>query len=271
MVHMGALKMPAVFVPHGGGPWPFVEIPAFDDPVGAPALKRYLQSVAQLPPAPPKALLVISAHWEAPVPTVMSGAQPPLFFDYYGFPPEAYTLTWPAPGSPELAARVRQLLEGAGFASAEDPVRGFDHGTFVPLKLAYPEAQVPVVQLSLIEGLDPEAHLRMGRALSPLRSEGIFIVGSGMTYHNLRRFLDPAARAIAERFDEWLRMTATLPEVERDAQLIAWKRAPDARDAHPREEHLIPLHVIAGAAGSDRGSVAYNETYLGLRLSAYHF
>src|SRR5690349_15857341 len=140
--------MPVVFLPHGGGPWPFVEIPAFHDPVGAAALTKYLQSIAQISPLQPKALLVVSAHWEAPV---------PMLYDYYGFPPESYRLRWPAPGSPELAARVRQLVGGAGFASAEDRERGFDHGTFVPLMLTYPDAQIPALQLSLIEGLDPEA------------------------------------------------------------------------------------------------------------------
>jgi aromatic ring-opening dioxygenase catalytic subunit (LigB family) len=267
-----ASTMPVVFLPHGGGPWPFVEIPAFHDPVGSEELKKYLRSVAQVPAVQPKALLVVSAHWEAPVPTVMSSPQPPMLYDYYGFPPAAYTLTWPALGAPALAARVRALLEAqGGFETAEDSQRGFDHGTFVPLKLTYPEAQIPALQLSLIEGLDPEAHLKMGRALAPLRKEGVFIVGSGMTYHNLRRFLDPGARPIAESFDEWLRSAATAAPAERDALLAGWERAPSARLAHPREEHLLPLHVIAGAAGEDRGTVAYNETYLGLRLSAYHF
>ena len=262
-------KMPVAFLPHGGGPWPFVEtgIGAQDE---QDALAAYLRTVAELPKEPPKALLVISAHWEQPVPTVMTSAQPPMLYDYYGFPPESYTISWPAPGSPEVAARVRSLLGTAGFPTEEDAARGFDHGTFVPLKLAYPAANVPTVQLSLKRGLDPREHLAMGRALSPLRQEGVFIIGSGMTYHNLRAF-GPSASPAAESFDAWLREATTREPRERDDALAAWSLAPAARQAHPREEHLLPLMVIAGAAGEDRAKVAYNGTVLGLRLSAYHF
>jgi len=263
-------RMPVVFLPHGGGPWPFVDL-GFDDKPGFEALAGYLRSVAELPAVAPRALLVVSAHWEADVPTVMDGERPPLLFDYYGFPPESYRLAWPAPGEPRLAARVRKLLEAAGFATAADARRGFDHGTFVPLKLAYPDADVPVVQLSLVAGLDPEAHLCMGRALAPLRDEGVFIIGSGMTFHNLRAFMDPRARPVAETFDGWLRETMALAPEERDRRLAAWKEAPAARQAHPREEHLVPLFVAAGAGGDDMVTVPYNDTYLGLRLSAYHF
>jgi aromatic ring-opening dioxygenase catalytic subunit (LigB family) len=193
-----------------------------------------------------------------------------MLYDYYGFPPESYRITWPAPGDPTLAARVRELLSSAGFDTAADAQRGFDHGTFVPLKLTYPQADVPTVQLSLKRGLDPKEHLAIGRALRPLRDEGVFIVGSGMTYHNLRAF-HASARPIAESFDAWLRETIALPASERDARLMQWESAPAARQAHPREEHLLPLMVIAGAAGDDRGTVAYNGTIVGLRLSAHHF
>lgn len=263
-------RMPVAFIPHGGGPWPFVDL-GFGDPVGAETLKRYLESVRSLPKTPPKALLVVSAHWEEKRPTVMTHPKPPLLFDYYGFPPESYTLQWPAPGHPQVAERTRQLLEAAGFATASDAQRGFDHGTFIPLKLTYPEASIPTVQLSLKAGLDPKEHLAMGRALAPLREEGIFIVGSGMTFHNLRAFRDPRSVPIAQTFDTWLRHTTTLPQKDRDLGLLHWEQAPEARRAHPREEHLIPLMVIAGAAGEDRASVAYQGTFAGLPLSAYHF
>ncbi|HZN95391.1 MAG TPA: class III extradiol ring-cleavage dioxygenase, partial [Myxococcales bacterium] len=235
------------------------------------ALATYLRQVRAQPHGPVRALLVISAHWEEPVPTVTTAERPPLLYDYYGFPPEAYHITWPAPGDPALAGRVRKLLEKAGFPTAEDPQRGFDHGTFVPLKLAYPEAEVPVVQLSLKRGLDPSEHLAMGRALAPLRGEGVFIIGSGMTFHNLRAFGDPRAFAVSEQFDDWLRETGTLAPAERDARLAAWSRAPAARQAHPREEHLLPLMVVAGAAGADRGTVAYSGRYGGVQVSAYQF
>ncbi|HYP90919.1 MAG TPA: class III extradiol ring-cleavage dioxygenase, partial [Polyangiaceae bacterium] len=157
-------RLPAVYLPHGGGPWPFVRM-GMGTQAERDALTRYLEGLRDLPTSPPRALLVISAHWEERVPTVMSGAQPPLLFDYYGFPPESYELSWPAPGAPELSARVRQLLGEAGIETGSNAERGFDHGTFVPLKLTYPEAQIPTLQLSLKAGLDPSEHLAIGRAL----------------------------------------------------------------------------------------------------------
>lgn len=264
-------RMPVAFLPHGGGPWPFV--PGLGDPVELDALAAYLRSVRDLPRSPVKALLVVSAHWEERVPTVTTSERPPLLFDYYGFPPDSYQVTWPAPGEPTVAARVRELLGGAGFETAADAARGFDHGTFVPLKLTYPDAEVPTVQLSLKAGLDPAEHLAMGRALAPLRDEGVFIVGSGMTYHNMRGFRSqqPGPRIEAQAFDDWLRESATLPAAERDARLAAWATAPAARAVHPREEHLLPLMVIAGAAGTDQGTVPFNGTVFGLRFSAMHF
>lgn len=262
-------RMPVVFLPHGGGPWPFVDL-NFGTAAEYADLKTYLRSVQSLPKEKPKAVLVVSAHWEEAKPTVMTSAHPPLLFDYYGFPKESYELTWPAPGEPALAARVRVLLEGAGIATGEDAERGFDHGTFVPLKLTWPDADVPVVQLSLKSGLDPAAHLAIGRALAPLRDEGVFIVGSGMTYHNLRAFGSRSA-PVAEAFDAWLRDTTTSSREERERRLIDWTHAPAARLAHPREEHLLPLMVIAGAAGDDPGVIAWNGTFAGLRLSAHHF
>jgi len=262
-------RMPVVFVPHGGGPWPFVPTP-FGSPAELGALAGYLRSLADAPPAPPRAILIVSAHWEATVPTVMTSAHPPMLYDYYGFPPASYEITWPAPGDPALAARVRELLGAAGFETATDADRGFDHGTFVPLKLAYPDADVPTVQLSLRRGLDPAEHLAIGRALAPLRDEGVFIVGSGMSYHNLRAF-HPSAAPVAATFDAWLRETATAEPTSRDRRLEAWTAAPEARRAHPREEHLLPLMVCAGAAGGDQGRVAYHGTILGLELSGYQF
>ncbi len=263
-------RLPVAFLPHGGGPWPFVDV-GLGEKSELDALASYLRSVAALPEEPPKAILIVSAHWEEPVPTVLTSERPPLLYDYYGFPPESYRITWPAPGDPELASRVRELLQAAGFETGANAERGFDHGTFVPLKLTYPNADVPTVQLSLEQGLDPEQHLAMGRALAPLRDEGIFIVGSGMTFHNLRAFRDPRSRPVAEAFDAWLREAATLEEPARSAALANFRAAPAARLAHPREEHLLPLMVVAGAAIGDPGRVAYNGTVLGLRLSAYHY
>lgn len=264
-----AARLPTVYLPHGGGPWPFVEL-GFGEPAEWDALAEYLRGLRALPTAEVKALLVVSAHWEEPAFTLMSSPVPPLLYDYYGFPPAAYEISWPAPGQPELAARVRALLEGAGFPTAEDAERGFDHGTFVPLKLTYPDADVPTVQLSLKRGLDPAEHLAMGRALAPLRDEGVFIVGSGMSYHNMRGF-GPQGRADSELFDAWLQQTVSLAPAEREAHLSNWLKAPAARRVHPREEHLLPLMVVAGAGADDVASIGFSGMVMGVRVSALHF
>ncbi len=234
-------------------------------------MARYLSGLDASLPATPKALLVISAHWESPLPTVISSTQPPLLYDYSGFPPDTYALTWPAPGSPSLATRVQTLLGAAGIQSATDSTRGFDHGVFIPLKLAYPQAQLPTVQLSLRAGLDPAEHLAMGRALAALRDEGVLIVGSGMSYHNMRGFNSGPAGDDSKRFDHWLRQVAAEPQPARDAQLTGWATAPAARACHPREEHLLPLMVTAGAAGADRGTAAFSGEVLGVQVTAVHF
>ncbi len=263
-------RMPTVFIPHGGGPWPFVEL-GFGTKAEAAELLDYLRSLARISPTPPAAILVVSAHWEERVPTLMTHTSPPLLFDYYGFPKESYELTWPAPGAPELAPRVEELLHHAGFPTARNDERGFDHGTFVPLKVAFPEPSIPVLQLSLLEGLDAHAHLAMGRALAPLRDEGVLIVGSGMSFHNLRAFFQRGAEPQAEAFDAWLKDAVTRPQALREELLASWQKAPFARAVHPREEHLVPLMLVAGAAGGDEARVPYNGTFAGLRLSAVQF
>lgn len=262
-------RLPAVYLPHGGGPWPFVDT-GLGSREEQDALLGYLERIASLPRGEVRAILVVSAHWEERVATVMTHPSPPMLYDYSGFPPASYSLSWPAPSQPEVAARVVALLRGAGFETAEDSRRGYDHGTFVPLKVAYPAANVPVVQLSLLRGLDPARHLAMGRALAPLRDEGVYVVGSGMSYHNLRA-LGASARPASEAFDAWLARTATAPRETRDRDLAAWATAPMARAAHPREEHLIPLMVVAGAAGDDVGRVGYSGTLMGVKISAYHY
>jgi aromatic ring-opening dioxygenase catalytic subunit (LigB family) len=261
--------MPVAFVPHGGGPVTHVDL-------GLPraevdALAGYWRSVRTLPPAPPRALLVISAHWECPAPTVMTSPNPPMLYDYGGMPAEAYRLSWPAPGDPALAAQVRERLVRAGFPADEDPVRGFDHGTFTPLMQAYPDADVPVVQLSLVSGLDVTQHMAIGRALAPLRDEGIFIVGSGDTFHNMGEFRRPSVSEKIVQFDEWLTGVVTGDTAHRDERLERWTSAPFARFCHPREEHLLPLMVIAGAAGQDPGVVTWSGVFMGSRQTGYHF
>lgn len=259
-------KQPTVFLPHGGGPFSYVDMGVPEAEVSA--LVDYWRAVGR---KKPKATLVISAHWEEDVPTVMSAQRPPMLYDYFGFPKASYEIQWPAPGDPELAARVRALLDAAGFTSALDDKRGFDHGTFVPMGRVFPDADVPCVQLSLMKSLDPSAHLALGRALAPLRDEGVLIVGSGMSYHDLRGFRSRDADRHADAFDAWLQRTARASPQEREARLIDWERAPSSRAAHPREEHLLPLMVVAGAALDDEGHVPFAGKVFGKSVSAVHF
>jgi aromatic ring-opening dioxygenase catalytic subunit (LigB family) len=267
------VRMPSVFIPHGGGPCFFMD-PPVNDPELWDGMAAYLRGIAAALPAKPKAILVISAHWEATRPTVNSGAQPGMLFDYYGFPEHTYRLSFPAAGSPELAACVRALLGASGIESDEDAARGYDHGVFVPFLLIWPDADVPVVQLSLQAGLDPAAHRAIGRALAPLRDEGVLIVGSGMSYHNLREFFAPDARAVAasEQFDAALTEAVEAEDANmRDAQLDRWKLMPGALACHPRPEHLLPLMVVAGAADGESGRRVYNDRIFGKAVSGFQF
>jgi len=262
------MTLPTLFIPHGAGPCFFM------DWTRGPAdtwdrTAAWLKGLVAGLPERPKAILVVSGHWEEPVFTVGSAAQPPLLFDYHGFPEETYRLTFDAPGSPALAARVRALLGAAGIPTAEDAQRGYDHGVFVPLKLVTPQADIPVVQLSLRHDLDPQAHLAAGRALAPLRDEGVLIVGSGMSWHNMRGF-SPAFTGKSEQFDRWLGEAIADPAT-RDEAIRHWDRGPYAREAHPREEHLAPLFVAAGAAEGEPGRVAFRDKAMDVALSGYEF
>ena len=264
-------RQPVIYVPHGGGPWPFVDLAGFVSAHDVATMRAYFEELPAQLPAPPKALLVISAHWEEAAPTVLTSPQPPILYDYGGFPQESYEITWPAPGDPALAARVVELLGAAGIATKTDPRRGFDHGTFIPFKLSWPKADVPTIQLSLKAGLDPAEHLAIGRALAPLRDEGVLILGSGMSYHNMRGFRTGGGHQASQVFDAWLKEAATADPATRTQRLTDWAAAPGARQAHPREEHLLPLMVVAGAAGDDVGRVTFSEDWMQTRISALHF
>jgi aromatic ring-opening dioxygenase catalytic subunit (LigB family) len=265
------MRTPTFYIPHGGGPCFFM-----DWTMGPPdtwdKMAAWLKAMPEAVGPKPAAILVISAHWEEPEFTVTTSPKPPLLFDYYGFPEHTYRLRYDAPGSPDLARAVRDLLAKAGIASKEDAERGLDHGVFIPFLLVYPDADIPVVQLSLKAGLDPAEHIAVGKALVPLRDRNVLIVGSGMSYHNMeayRRGLPPTASGT---FDAWLTDTATdLNPLARDEKLAHWSTAPAGRDAHPREEHLIPLMVAAGAAGDDVGQRTYSDRVMGSAISAYRF
>lgn len=263
-------RQPAIFLPHGGGPcffmdWTWGPADTWD------ATRRFLESLQPSLPSQPKAMLVVSGHWEEPSFTASAAAQPHLIYDYSGFPPDTYQLTWPAPGDPALAARVSAMLQSAGLPSSTDPARGYDHGVFVPLKVAFPNAQIPVVTLSLQHSLDPALHISAGRALAPLRDDGVLIVASGMSFHNLRAYFQPHAAERARAFDAWLTRAVESPAKERNALLEKWRMAPFAAYSHPREEHLIPLLVAAGAGGDAPGKRIFTDEPMGAQISAYRF
>lgn len=263
-------RLPIYYISHGGGPWPWIkDLMPFDY---AP-LERSLQAIPQELAETPRAILVVSGHWEAPEFTVQTSPNPPMLYDYGGFPEFTYHLQYPAPGSPLVAQRVVELLGQANIAIREDARRGFDHGTFAPLFVMYPEAEVPVLQLSMKHGYDPAEHLAVGRALAPLRDEGILIVGSGFSFHNLSLF-GPAGRQPSKEFDDWL--TQNLIGVSSEARtesLLHWEQAPSARRAHASEDHLIPLMVAVGAAeDDDTVSIYHEEDFMGyITSSSYRF
>ncbi|GAB6141266.1 class III extradiol ring-cleavage dioxygenase [Methylosoma difficile] len=264
-----AETMPVLFVPHGGGPMPLLDEPNHRD------LALFLKAIPLDIPRP-KAILVITAHWEEETATVSRSEMPGMIYDYHGFPPAAYQFKYPAAGSPELADAVAELLNGHGIASKLDSQRGFDHGTFVPLMLMYPLADIPVVQLSLVSSLNPNAHIAIGKALASLRKKGVLILGSGMSFHNMSAFFsaDPTKLGKSEMFDAWLSetlMNKTMGLDEQAIRLSQWASAPEARFCHPREEHLLPLLVCFGA-GSDIStevSKVFSGKLFNTRISGY--
>jgi 4,5-DOPA dioxygenase extradiol len=265
------MTLPTLFIPHGGGPCFFM------DPAGGPAdpmwqsMQDYLATRIDSLPERPRAILMISGHWEEDQVTVHTGNGQPLLFDYYGFPEHTYRLRWDAPGAPQVAARAKALIEGAGFPVGEESERGWDHGVFIPGKVMVPDADIPLVQLSLRKDLDPAAHVAIGRALAPLRDEGVLIVGSGMSFHNLR-VRGEAATGPADEWDVALTDAVTDPDpARRAARVMAWDSLPHAKFAHPREEHLLPLMVALGAGGDDAAVCDYQDHVIGWAVSGYRF
>lgn len=258
-------KAQLVYLSHGGGP-----LPLLGDP-GHAAMVVFME---QLGPQlrRPDAIVVVSAHWEERVTTVQGGVTPHLYYDYYGFPEESYHITYPSPGDPALASRIVDLLNGNGIATGIDYERGFDHGLFIPLKLMFPQADIPALQLSLLHNLDAQAHLDLGKALSGLLAENVLVVGSGFSFHNLMAFDWRAADAPDPRndaFQDWLVRVCTGAgtQQERERQLAAWEAAPSARYCHPREEHLLPLHVCMGMAQRP-GELVFDDYIVGKRSVA---
>ena len=267
---MTAARLPTYYLSHGGGPWPYMDNGMrrrFDKlEASLLAIRREWRDAV-------RAVLMISGHWETAEFAVSSAARPGMVFDYYGFPEHLYHIKYDAPGSPELAMRVRAMLEAGGFKCESDPERGFDHGTFSLMKPLCPDAEIPIVQLSIKLDFDPHAHLSVGRLLAPLRDEGVVIIGSGSSFHNLG-LRGPAAVEPSRRFDDWLQQTLLQSSTaERRQRVATWMFAPDARIAHPREDHLIPLMVALGAAEEEPAALVYHQgDFLGgWALSSFRF
>jgi 4,5-DOPA dioxygenase extradiol len=256
-----------VYLSHGGGP-----LPLLNDP-GHRGLVENLVAIANSVPRP-SAIVLISAHWEESLPTATSAGAPGLIYDYYGFPRESYEIEYPAPGLPSLADKIVGACRGRGIQAGSDAQRGFDHGMFVPLKIMYPDADIPCVQLSLLSGLSAARHIQLGKALSGKLGPDVLVIGSGFSFHNLKAFFSPPSAAFEagnQAFERWLADTCTgtdLDENERENRLVNWEQAPAARLCHPREEHLLPLHVCYGLA-QEPARQAYSFKVMGMRASAF--
>src|SRR5215212_5176967 len=258
-------RLPTLFVSHGAPNLVLHNTEA----------KRFLEGFGAALPRP-KAILVASAHFDAPVPLTTVDARPETIYDFRGFEPELYRMTYPAPGSPELAERTAQLLAQSGFAARAVSGRGFDHGTWVPLTLMYPQADIPMVQLSIQSRAGPEHHLELGEALAPLAEEGVLVIGSGALTHNLHEFFrggyapDAPAPDWVSGFGEWMR--ERIEAGARDDLVRYRERAPHGAANHPTEDHLPPLFVALGAAREGRGRrVHTSQEYGGLMMDAYQF
>ena len=259
-------KARIVYFSHGGGPLPIL---------GDASHKAMVEFMMALPSQieRPGAFLVISAHWEESVATLLGANAPTMLFDYYGFSDEAYKIVYPAPGNPDLAEKILQLLSRENIYAQIDTERGFDHGLFIPLKLMYPDADIPAIQLSLLHNLDPAAHIALGKGLRQLMLENILIIGSGFSFHNMRAFPRQDSKnpdQENDHFQDWLIevCSGTMSQSERETQLIHWQKAPAARYCHPREEHLLPLHVCSGIADKP-AELIFDDYIMGKRSVAF--
>jgi len=227
----------------------------------------------------PRAIVLVTAHWNTNVPTVSSGEKHELYYDYYGFPPEAYELKHDAPGSPEVAGLVESALKEAGLPAKKDAKRGWDHGVFVPMILINPTANIPIVQLSVLQNEDPATHFAIGRALATLRSQNIAIVGSGFaSLHNLQHMFSGVTRTppFKKLNEEWSEQVADAVQTEdpeeRKKKFDGWRAWKGAYDMHPRggAEHFLPLIVCAGAGGEGKAK-AYSDEFVGLQMWSYYW
>jgi len=272
MASTNATRLPVAFVSHGGGPSFFMEAAPgerfYDISKGSEAMKSLERLPKQLGAEKPKAIVVVTAHWESSHKVLVSGKPEytKLLYDYGGFPDHTYKIEYKAPAQPQLAKRITELLGNKGIGSELDTTRNWDHGVFVPLKIMFPAADIPVVAVSILQSYDPAVHIAIGKALEPLRDEGVLILGSGYATHNFmgsaagnRKFVDAASDVI----------TNSTPEL-REKSFVEWDKLPGAREAHRQEDHLMPLHVVVGAAGEDKGKTVFRQdTGGGLMIFAH--
>lgn len=256
-----------IYIAHGGGPLPLLGEASHDEMIaGLHEIRAML--------AKPAAIIIVSAHWEAQHVNVTAAKHPALLYDYAGFPPAAYQIQYPASGSPVLAERICGVLQKMKIRASLNEERSFDHGMFIPLKIMYPEADIPCVQVSLVASRSPSEHIQIGKALSLLKEENLLVIGSGFSFHNMRAFfsLDTQEAHLSNlAFEEWLVDTCSnreLSEQEREQRLMNWEKAPSARFCHPSEDHLLPLHVCYGVAQGPARQV-FRWQVLGRQTSAY--
>jgi 4,5-DOPA dioxygenase extradiol len=260
------MQMPALFVSHGAPDLPLSDAPA----------RRFLEGLAGDLPRP-DAILVVSAHWETELPTVSTADHPETIYDFGGFAPELRQIRYEAPGAPDIARRAAGLLRAAAIPCEQDPSRGLDHGAWVPLLMVRPQADIPVFQLSVQPRRDPHWHYAVGRALAPLRDQGVMILASGSFTHDLRSYFplmrdgeNPPEPEWVTRFADW--MVARLEAGDLAALLDYRAQAPEAVRNHPTDEHLLPLYVALGAAHGAPASSLHASSDRGvLRMDAFSF
>jgi len=259
--------MPSLYLPHG----------APDLTLTDHVAKRFMQDLTEVlksaSGATPKGIVVVSAHWQTTVPTITTGSDPETIYDFYGFPKQLYSIVYPAKTSPWLIESIRQVFERSDFPLMEDPDRGFDHGAWTPLRLMWPQADVPVLQLSLGMGKDAHYHVQLGRTLAPLREKGILVLGSGSLTHNLAALGPEGASppGWAVRFDQWVSEKLLAGDIA--AVLEFYEKAPDVRTAHPTDEHLMPLFVALGS-GLDGGGIRkihHSFSYQSISMASFAF
>ncbi|KAK3089079.1 hypothetical protein FSP39_000599 [Pinctada imbricata] len=270
-------SQPVIFLSHGGGPSYYLssqDMPIFKGMDKDSTAAQYLQNLSRNAGlSKPDAIVVLSAHWEEPVCSVLSNPRPSLYFDYEGFPPETYKLTWPVPGSPQVANKVEGLLQGEGIRTRQEKSRGLDHGVFVPLKLAFPDADIPVLQVSLLQNLDMKDHLAIAEALSPLSAENILLVGSGFTTHGGMWKWETKPQPWLLHYQTWLHDVLFNPSYsakERKDKILKYSSVPNFQKAHKRIEHFLPMMMASAAANYRPGKVIFSE-FLGDTMLNEHY